>query len=104
MQLHELTIFIIKSLFVIIVVLSLLIGVVWPLIRNLTDSSDRRSIESQAQSHRRSAPLFPVDEEEVEIPTTGKSEEEQQKEILKMARDDQSKTALLIRNWSNEKK
>jgi flagellar biosynthesis/type III secretory pathway M-ring protein FliF/YscJ len=104
MQYYDLTVFVIKSLFVIIIVLSLLIVVIWPLLRNLRHRSERRSIESPVQIRQHPVPMFPVDEEEVEIPTTGKSDADQNKEIVKIALDDPSKTTHLIRNWINEKK
>lgn len=101
---YDLVTFIIKAAFVTIIVLSLMIGVIWPLMRNLGNRSRRRSIESPVRDFKRSPPPFPLDEDEVEIPTTGQSEVDHQKEIVKMAMDDPTKTTHLIRNWINEKK
>jgi flagellar biosynthesis/type III secretory pathway M-ring protein FliF/YscJ len=48
--------------------------------------------------------MFYDGEEELEIPTAGKTQVTDNRDIVKMALEDPNKTALLIRNWIQEKK
>lgn len=95
-------VFLIKSIFVIIIVLSIVFGVIVPLVRNMSDREHHRDIRSPVQRTRPTT-LYPI-QEEVEIPTNNQSGEDQNKKIIKMAKDDTDKTTLLIRKWINEKK
>ncbi|MBU2511480.1 hypothetical protein KJ966_09075 [bacterium] len=105
MQLYELVIFIIKIVFVAIIILSIVIGVIVPLMQNFSNKSNRRSIESPVvrRSPRQFFPI-PDEEEEIEIPTNIRTKDDEKREIVKMALDDATKTTQLVRNWINEKK
>ena len=104
MQFYEFFIFLLKASFIVIVVLSLVFGVIWPLMHNLKSQSRARSIESPVRYRRPSRPMFYDDEEEIEIPTAGENQVADNRDIVKMALEDPNKTTLLIRNWIQEKK
>ncbi|MBU3916608.1 hypothetical protein KKA14_13830 [bacterium] len=96
--------YLLKAAFIVLVTASVIFGVIVPIIRNLKDSQHHRDIRSPVKDRPR--PAFPksVEEDEIEIPTTGKSDGGINKKIVKMALDDTSKTSMLIKNWINEKK
>ncbi len=96
--------FLLKAVFIVLVTVSVIMGVIVPILRNIKDKPYHRDIRSPV--HDPPLPTFPKDfeEDEIEIPTTGKSEGEINKKIVEMALDDTSKTSMLIRNWINEKK
>ena len=104
MHLYDFFVFLLKAGFVVAIVLSILIGVIWPLYLGFTGRSNQRKIESPVRYRPRTLFLIPPEEDEVEIPTTAKSKDEQNKDIVKMALEDPSKTAMLVRNWIHEKK
>ncbi len=105
MSLYDFTIFMIKLIFIVAIVLSLIMGVIIPLIQNLSRNTEQPKIESSV-TPRRPRPFLPsyLEEEEIEIPTNYKSQADENKEILKLAKNDPAKTAMLVRNWINEKK
>jgi flagellar biosynthesis/type III secretory pathway M-ring protein FliF/YscJ len=45
-----------------------------------------------------------AEEDELEIPTAGESQGDHNREIVRMALEDPTRTTQLIRNWIREKK
>jgi len=104
MQSYDFFIFLLKASFVVIIVLSIAIGVLWPLFQNFSGRAEPRNIESPVRYRPQRTVMFPKEEDELEIPTTGKNQDDLNREILKMAMEDPSKTTHLVRNWIKEKK
>lgn len=103
MNFYEFSIFLIKAFFVAVIALSILFGVLLPLIYNLSHQSHQKDIQSPVYRQQR-MPVISFEEEEIEIPTTGSDENARKKRILEMALGDTSKTTHLVRNWINENK
>lgn len=100
---YDFFVFLLKAFFVVIVFFSIAFGVILPLIQGMRSQSQRRSIESPVQYRRSTRSFFLPEEEEVEIPTSGDGEGDHQRDIIKLALEDPNKTALLVRNWIQEK-
>ncbi len=95
--------FLLKVAFIVLVTACVIMGIIVPIFRSFKDKPQYRDIRSPAQSPPPSIPNS-IEEDEIEIPTTGKSGDKINKKIVEMALDDTSKTSVLIRNWINEKK
>jgi flagellar biosynthesis/type III secretory pathway M-ring protein FliF/YscJ len=89
-------IWLVKAVVVGLVILSVFIFVLCPLLRSQSLAS--RNERSPTRNERRQ-----LEEEELEIPTAGPQGLSHQ-QIVKLARNDPQKTALMVRNWLQEKK
>lgn len=103
MEFYDLFVFILKAAFVVIVILSIAIGVIWPLYQAFSKQTPQRNTQSPVHRARPVHHWFTVEEEEIEIPTPPQGEEDPNRKIIKMALEDPSKTTLLVRNWLSEK-
>lgn len=87
---------IIKAVFGAVVVVGLTVYVLKPLIRSFSGMEERVE-KSRGKTSR------PLQEEELEIPTSRSSEISRQA-IIKKALEDPRRTTQLVRNWLREKK
>ncbi len=97
MEYYDMTIFAIKVLIGVIVLLVVIFGVIRPLLKNATQIPEKTYPSRPIHGHR-------IEEDEIEIPSPKQPAEDPNKKIIQMALDNTNQTSLLVRNWLQEKK
>ena len=101
MALYDFAVFLVQAFFVVVIALSILFGVLLPLVQNLSAQPQRRDIKSPVGIPR-PVSYFPVNQEETQTPSLPENQEDQNRKALQLALENKSKTTQLIKNWIHD--
>ena len=99
MEIYDAIILVLKIAIGLTVFFVLIFVVVRPLISSFTEAQRGLDHDPYHRTIRRQT----IEEEELEIPTS-REENLTAEHIIKMAKDDTTKTTIVVRNWIQEKK
>ena len=99
MEIYDAIILVLKVAIGLTVFFVLIFVVVRPLINSLSNVQHRLDQDPYRRTIRRQ----PIEEEELEIPTS-REENMSPENIIKMAKDDPTRPTVVVRNWIQNKK